>query len=133
MLASTLTLPEVNADRNETRPSTRSTRSSEPTRRVMSARPLGGVSLGWEDAPVLDHREPGGVEVGDVAAQHLAGRDGRAHVGLVAVQARHQHPELPLDLGLGRHSHLPAARFRLTGFYHTGSEPTRFVDRFWGR
>ena len=123
MLASTLTLPAVKADRNEIRPSIKVDQvvGADPEGDVGAAVGRGLGRLG--DAAMLDHRVPGGVQVGDVADQDLAARDGRAHVGLVAVEARHQRGQLPLDLGLGRHSAL-LARYRLSGSTTSGWSPT---------
>src|ERR687895_2868191 len=125
MLASTLTLPEANADRNEVRPSTRSTRSSEPTRRVMSARPLGGVSLGWDTWPFSTTEYQALSR--SVTWQRRTLRVGMAERTLASLPSRRDMstPSCRSTSALVATPTLPADRFRLHGFYHTGWSATR--------
>ena len=125
MLASTLTLPEVNADRNEIRPSTRSTRSSEPTRRVMSARPLGGASLGWETCPFSTTEYQSAPR--SATWQHRTLRVEMAERTLASLPSRRaiSSPSCRSTSALVATPVLPGPCFRLPGFYHTGWPPTR--------
>src|SRR4029453_12411181 len=132
MLASTLTLPEENADRNEIRPSTRSTRSSEPTRRAMAARPLGGVSLGWETWPFSTTEYQAAPRSGTWQRRTL--RLGMAERTLVSLPSRRAMSSPSCRSPSALVAPPPSSPgVRRSGSTTRAGQRPEFVDRFMGR